>query len=339
LGTGFKLAVLLAGLALVSCRSNPGRQVAIAEAYVGPAVLNLRDQLAARARVVATVQHGERLEILERRRRFCKVRTAGGVEGWTDGRQLLDEQQMHRLLRLAERATAFPSQGKVMPLDLLNVHTEPNRQAPSFFQLEEGELAEVIAQRVMPRVPYTGKSPVQKDGPMAANGQPAPSDDWMLLRLHDGRAGWVLMRMLAMAIPEEVGQYAEGHFITSYFSLGEVKTEKGDRSHWLWTTRASPRQSYDFDSFRVFVFGQRRKRYETAYIERNLKGYYPVTVTRAATETASARYLFRLICQGKDGALHRRTYEFADTRVRLLGREPWQLEFVEDIGMRGREEQ
>ena len=304
---------------------------------MGPAVLNLRDQLGgARTSVVATVQHGERLEILERRRRFYKVRTASGAEGWTDGRQLLDEEQMLRLRRLAQRASAFPSQGRAMPLDLLNVHTEPNRQAPSFYQLDEGESAEVIAQRVMPRIPYTGKAPLKAADAELTNGQPAPSDDWVLLRLADGRAGWVLMRMLAMAIPEEVGQYAEGHFITSYFPLGEVKGQKVNKSHWLWTTRTSPRQPFDFDNFRVFVYGQRRKRYETAYIERNLKGYYPATVTRAGTDSNSTRYLFRLICQGRDGVLQRRTYEFADTRVRLLGKEAWQIEFVEDIGMRGR---
>jgi len=157
-----------------------------------------------------------------------------------------------------------------------------------------------------------------------------------LVRLKDGRAGWVLQRMLAMAIPEEVAQYAEGHFITSYFPLGEVKTEKVKKSHWLWTTRPSARQAYDFDSFRVFVYSQRRKRYETAYIERNLTGYYPVMV--AQEDKTSHNYLFRLICQGKDGVLHRRTYEFAETRVRLLAKEPWQIEFVEDLGTRGRDD-
>ena len=50
------------------------------------------------------------------------------------------------------------------------------------------------------------------------------------------------------------------------------------KHNWLWTTIAKGLQPYEFDSARVFVWSQRRHRYETAYIERKLKGYYPVEV-------------------------------------------------------------
>ena len=46
------------------------------------------------------MKHGERLEILERRRRFAKVRTAEGKQGWTDGRMLLTPPQMARLRKV-----------------------------------------------------------------------------------------------------------------------------------------------------------------------------------------------------------------------------------------------
>ena len=79
-----------------------------------------------------------------------------------------------------------------------------------------------------------------------------------------------------MAIPDEVAQYAEGKRIVSYFPLGETQDGEEKKNIWLWTTTTDSREPYDFDSFRVFVWSLRRHRYETAYIERNLKGYSPV---------------------------------------------------------------
>ena len=101
--------------------------------------------------MVATLQHGERLEVLETRRRFVRVRTAKGVEGWTDANYLLSQQQVSDLDRLAEFAAKLPSQGKGTTYDALNVHTAPSRQAPSFTQIPEGGAVEVLVHRVSPR--------------------------------------------------------------------------------------------------------------------------------------------------------------------------------------------
>ena len=73
-----------------------------------------------------------------------------------------------------------------------------------------------------------------------------------------------------MAIPDDVAQYAEGHRITSYFALSDVRDGDAVKHNWLWTTIASGDHPYDFDSFRVFTWSLRRHRYETAYIQRNV---------------------------------------------------------------------
>mgnify|MGYP005849158605 CR=1 FL=1 len=306
-------AILLA----VSC-SGPGREKPIGEAFVGPASLNLREELAARAEVSATVRHGERLEILERRRRFAKVRTKDGAEGWTDGRMLLSTSQMARLRNVARRASELPSQGQASVFDLLNVHTEPNRSAPSFYQIREEEIVDVIGGKVTPRLPYVPGTPDGYD-PAAVTDQ-TEKDDWHLVRLKDGRAGWVLARMVLFTIPDEVAQYAEGHRITSYFSLGEVKGRDGEtKHHWLWTTISQRYQPHHFDSLRVFVFNPYRKRYETAYVERNMRGYYPVMVDPPDGGGALPR--FRVLAE-KSGVLERRTYEFQGYRARIARREP-----------------
>ena len=314
--------------------------------------------------MVATLQHGERLEVLETRRRFIRVRTSKGLEGWTDANYLLSQQQVGDLDRLAEFAAKLPSQGKGTTFDSLNVHTAPSRQAPSFTQIPEGGAADVLVHRLSPRnaVMPPAAAPVKKsktsgknakadkpakqgketpppppppapaipanwvelsrprasdlDGePVAAEPAKAvPADDWYLVRTRDGKAGWVLARQLSMSIPDEVAQYAEGHVITGYLSLGKT----GDKDNWLWTTTSVGSQGLDFDSFRVFVWSIKRSRYETAYIERNVKGHYPIEAQPGNGEDAS----FSVVLEDKDGQVYKKNYAFSGYRVKLVSKEP-----------------
>jgi hypothetical protein len=307
-------AALAAAFICYSCGGGPGQQPPIAEAFAGPMSLNLRRELAQRAEVTATVQHGDRLDILQYHRRFVKVRTAKGAEGWTDTSLLLKPAQMSRLRNSAQQASKRSSLGAATPFDLLNVHIDPHRQSPSFYLLQESEMADVIDSRLVPRMEYTpGKTPAEEDAPPGT-----PIDSWTLVRLNDGRPGWVLSRLIMMAIPDEVAQYAEGHHITSYFSLGTVKDRGQPKHHWLWTTTPNRLQPADFDSFRVFVWNARRHRYETTHIERGLAGYFPVNVS-----TVEGAVRFALSFRGRDKQLLRRTYEFRDLKVRLVAKSPW----------------
>jgi hypothetical protein len=143
-------------------------------------------------------------------------------------------------------------------------------------------------------------------------------DDWSLVRTADKKAGWVLTRMLTMAIPDEVAQYAEGHRITSYFALRPNKEGDTVKNDWLWTTIAKGGEPYEFDSFRVFVWSHKHHRYETAYIERNVVGHYPIEVSNTGDAPS-----FSLILEGDDGALVRKTYSFEGFRVRMVRKEPY----------------
>ena len=98
------LALLLAGCA------TPDRMPAIGEAYAGPANLNLRQDLAMKSPVVGAAKHGDRLDILQTRRRFMLIRTPSGLEGWVDGRQLLSTKHMTEMRRVTELASNLPPQ-------------------------------------------------------------------------------------------------------------------------------------------------------------------------------------------------------------------------------------
>jgi hypothetical protein len=152
--------------------------------------------------------------------------------------------------------------------------------------------------------------------------KPVPIDDWSFVRTKDGKAGWVLARMLTMSIPDEVAQYAEGHRITSYFPLADINDGGQVHHHWVWTTMSKNGVPYDFDSFRVFVWSLNHHRYETAFINRSVTGYYPAEATKG-TGPRGEGATFSLILDD-DGQLIRKTYGFNGYRVNLVRAEPWQ---------------
>lgn len=398
----FSSILLVVCLASAACTS-PDREPSIGEAYVGPATLNLRQELAPKSPVSATVRHGDHLEILANRRRFVKVRTNDEKLGWVDGYQLLTPQQMADLRELAVLAQKLPSQGTATVYDVLNMHTEPSRQAPSFYQIQEKGIVEVVGHKVSARGMAATTPPVaasikttapskkraaakhsnsKKIGPPPAPAPPRPPDDWMqlsgakkaeppppvvsaapvsakpkltavrpklseeekaliledwsLVRTRDGRVGWVLTRPLVMSIPDEVAQYAEGHRITSYFSLGDAR-ERGDRDrehdtapkqNWLWTTSKKGVKPFVFDAVRVFVYNARRRRYETAFSEKGMTGFYPVEVTKDENRAVT---LFSFIVQDEQGNYFRKKYEFTGHSARLIAREPFQLPDLKDL--------
>lgn len=359
---------------LAACHSSPPRAPVVGEAYVGPATLNLRSDIPVQSSTVATVQHGDRLEILQQRRLFLKVRAPNGAEGWIEQRQLLGADEMAGLKALAKRTASMPSQGRATTDADLRVHIQPAAASPSFLTLKENDKVDVLThirrpRTDLPRKPLVappakrtkathkpGKAPQYPPPPMPApppppsnwlelsrseepdeeraepadSSPPAPTDDWSLVRASDGQSGWVLTRRLRMAIPDEVAQYAEGHRIVSYFSLGSVRDGEVQKDTWLWTTVGDGVRPYDFDSFRVFVWSIRHHRYETEYIERNLIGYSPVEIQsvhfaegRVKNPPAGGEYAGFSVCvEKKDGQLARRQYAVMNTLVRFAGEAP-----------------
>jgi hypothetical protein len=145
------LLIVAVPLLMAACSSRSSGPPAIAEAFAGPSSLPIRQDLTLKSPVVATVKHGERLEILQTRRRFVQVRTAQGATGWTDNRQLLSTEQMQEIRRFAETTSDLPSEGAATVFEQVNVHTEPSRTSPSFLQIPENETIHVIGHKLAPR--------------------------------------------------------------------------------------------------------------------------------------------------------------------------------------------
>jgi hypothetical protein len=92
------------------------------------------------------------VDIIDVRRRFVKIRTASGEEGWVDAAQLLSPEQMTQIRQDAKKASTLPSEGSATVYETLNVHIEPNRQSPAFAKIHEGQYVAVLAHKLSPRV-------------------------------------------------------------------------------------------------------------------------------------------------------------------------------------------
>jgi hypothetical protein len=358
--------LILAAVLLISCSDEPEKTPAIGEAFIGPATLTLRKDIDTKSAGVGVVHHGDHVEIIGQRRLWYKVRTDKGVEGWTDDRQLLDSAQMARLRKLAEETAGLPSQGKATTYDVLNVHTEPNRNSPSFVQVQEKETFDVITHRIVPRAAKQPKRELIRQKPKAtstpkkpgskkyvdasvppppapsppappvdwialskernaqadADTPPAAQDDWTLIRTSSGQSGWVLTGRVYMSIPDSVAQYAEGHRITSYFSIGSVDDHGEKHDIWLWTTTDALGEDFDFDSYRVFTWSIKHHRYETAYIQRRERGYLPVIAKQGE---------FSVCVEDKTGARVRKAYTLIGNSVRPAGVRPCEVRAEADL--------
>jgi hypothetical protein len=356
-------AVAVVFLLCAACKPGPPKAPVIGEAFVGPATLKIRSDLPLQSSVVATVQHGDRLEILQVRRRFVRIRTRNGAEGWTDDRQLLAGADMQALRDLAANAAKMPSQGVATAYSPLNIHSQPALASPSFLQLKPTEKVDVLRSVLFPRTEAPTRTPLipaqkkkkappkkerekkagkyppppmprppspppdwldlsrtdppEEEDPSAKTpdkpAPPAKIDLWSLVRTPQNQAGWVLTRMLGMAIPDEVAQYAEGHRIVSYFPIGQIQDGDQKKNIWLWTTTRDSRAAWDFDSFRVFTWSMRRHRYETAHIERDIQGYSPVLMTTSG---------FSICMDKKDGQRMRREFTLQGNSVRFTAEQP-----------------
>jgi len=333
-------------LALLAACERQEREGAIGEGYIGSPTVGLRDRLGPSGTTTATLKAGERVQILQRRRRWARVRAQSGAEGWLDEqRNIIPRDAFEQAQSLLSSAAAMPSQGRARAHAPLNLHLEPARKSPSFFQLKEGEECDVLQHRAVekpgaggaspppeqpgqqtalaakpePKTPAATRAPASaKKGKSqkARQAQPSgpPMEDWYLLRAA-GKAGWALARMVEMTIPDEVAQYAEGKAITAWHVLDEVWDGGQKKPRYIWATSESVGSPYDFDGIRVFTWNRVRHRYETAYRERNRQGLYPITVGRVELKSGEVP-AFSITMVGTDGKRATRNFVLLGNFVR-----------------------
>lgn len=269
------IPLIAAMLLFFGCGGAQGER-AIGEGYIGGKAA-LRDRLGAGSAEIGEVSAGQKIEVLARRRRWARIRTASRQEGWLEERHIISPEIYDKAQQVIRETVVRPSTGRARARDLANLHIEPGRSTPRFFQLQEGEEADVLEHRALERPLPPGSQPVQpaSKGRKGKAPERPPMEDWYLVRAK-GKAGWALARFFDMAIPDEVAQYAEGRVITAWQEINAVEDDGTRRGQYVWGTSESVGSDHDFDSIRVFTWNRARNRYETAYRERGLRGVYPL---------------------------------------------------------------
>jgi hypothetical protein len=320
------LAILLVLALAPGCGRGKGRVLEVM--YVSAPQAFLRDRVAAVYNKTATLKNGDRVEVLDREKRFVKVRTSTGVEGWIEQRYVISQQVFDGFQKLTKDHLNDPLQANGTTRNETNLHIEPGRESDHLYLLPAGTKVSILLRGMAERSGVVGPAtPAKKDKPAGP-----VLEDWWLVRDAQGRAGWVLARMVDLDVPLEIAQYAEGQRFIAFFALNEV--QDGDQKvpqYLALLTEPKDGQPFDYDKVHVFTWNVKRHRYETAYRERNLNGVLPVSVTHEDFGREGDLPVFILRVKGDSGSLAERKYKFNTPMVRRVlapGEKPAKLPAV-----------
>lgn len=311
----------LAVLAIICSACSRHRKAAEVE-YVSVPQAILRDRVATVYSKVGAVKNGDRVEILERDRRFVRVRTDSGMEGWIEQRYLVTQQVYDGFQKLARDEQADPLQATGTTRNDTNIHLEPGRETEHLYQLTQGTKLSIFkratAEKTLPgAAPQAPSSEAPKSGVM---------EDWWLIRDPQGHEGWVLSRMVDLDVPLEIAQYAEGQRIVAFFVLDQVTDgDKKVPQYIVALTEPKDGLPFDYNQIRVFTWNVKRHRYETAYRERNLDGVLPITVSQENFDKEGMLPVFVLRVKDDNGNVSERKYKLNTPIVRRVlapGEEP-----------------
>lgn len=250
----------------------------------------LRDRVAAVSNRVAQVDNGQRLEVVERARRFIHVKTDKGVVGWIPDRAVIDQKTYDEFAQLVTAHKDDPVVAHGAVRDDIYLHVTPGRDSDRFYLLAENAKVDLLVRASMPKaVAATAPAvpPPANDAKDAAPEPPPPPpmEDWWLVRDTQGRMGWLLAGRVDVSVPDEIAQYAEGQRIVCAYVLTKVNDEGSsiaDHQVPEYVTALGPYKwglPYDFDQIRVFTWNTKKHRYETAFRLRGIQGFLPLRVS------------------------------------------------------------
>ncbi len=321
---------LLLLVALLAWFFRP-RHESLGPAYVSERNVTLYNSMAQVREPLATLHHGDRVEILSRRNDNVRVRTSAGTTGWLDGRLLMDLPLWQRSMDLLSKARSLPVQARGRTKVATNLRLEPGRTAPRLHQFSRGVPVEIVGRGVADWIQMTDEKesanePQEKkkadwflirglatggpnsaagrgDAPIASelSGQPVPI------------AGWVVARFIELDLPEPVRDGAASASMRplAWFELNRVPDPAGDKPQYLLAGTHEPEgQPCDFTALRVYTWNAKRSRYETAFIEKGLCGALPIRIGKGPKGEPEFRF------SQMDGGKEERVYRLMQTVVR-----------------------
>ena len=273
----------------------------------------LRDRVAAVSNRTGEVTNGEKLEVLERDRRFVKVKTPKGEIGWLEARLTADQQLADQFDALRKEHAKDPVVATASATDDVYLHILPGRETDRFYRLSGGDAMSLLERATVPKPLPPGVAVADANhasGSDASAAPPPPAmEDWWLVRGPHGETGWIYSRLIDVNVPDAIARYAEGQRIVGAYVLTRVEDPDAVTSQagngQATTVGSGPGANagtpastdipeyvtvvnswksglpYDFDEVRVFIWNIKKHRYETSFREHNIEGYLPVKLFKS----------------------------------------------------------
>jgi hypothetical protein len=278
--------------ALAGC--NRFRHTSYDTVYVNARQTYLHDRVAAVSARVAPVVNGQKLQVLERNRRFLKVKTEKNEIGWLEERSVIDGPTYDGFTKLADDHRNDPVTAQATLRDDLFMHLTPGRNTEHFYLLAGNSKVQLLARATAERT-APGQQMTHPVTPQAAQAQqsqtqakpatapvpqkpaqtapttnqgaqpaaaepppPPPMEDWWLVRDAQGHTGWLLSGRLDVDVPDEIGLYAEGQRIVGAWVLATVEDDESQAANHqvpeYLTLLSAPKSGLPYDFDQIRVF-------------------------------------------------------------------------------------
>jgi hypothetical protein len=251
--------------------------------YVSARQIYLHDRIAAVSARVAEVVNGQPLQVLERNKRFLKVKTEKNEVGWIEERAVIDQKTYEAFSQLEEQHKADSVAATATLDDDLYLHILPGRETDHFYLLPGNTKVQLLvrssvakggpgvkaapkpaatpqaglpkpgpapakptANAATAKGPVAGKSPAPPTGKDAAAQEPPPPDmeDWWLARDSQGHTGWLLSgRHIDVDVPMDIAQYGEGQRFVGSWVLTHITDPDSGKQIPEYLTVTSPLKS------------------------------------------------------------------------------------------------
>ena len=154
------LCVLASLLILSACGvRNAGKQEDVL--YVTAPQAFLRDRVAPVYSKTGSVRNGDRVAVLERGKRWERVRNAAGEEGWLQDRYLVGENVFATFQQMYRNHQNDPAQAHGVLRNDFRLHVSPGRDTDRLFMLKEGDKVDLLQRTTVAKADSSAPPPPQ----------------------------------------------------------------------------------------------------------------------------------------------------------------------------------